>query len=120
MMRLALKQSRCALRHVLEQHFAPAVQQQTVQGRLVLVLCEGITRLACTSSAPGEDLDGVPRGVSQQEPVHEALAWACEIAEAAIHGRNVPSSCLGERGLVRLCHLDSVQSIQRHGSVSVE
>lgn len=55
-----LKQSRSPLGHIFDQDLAPAVQQEAVQRRLVLVLGDGSARLSSTASAAGQDFDGIP------------------------------------------------------------
>lgn len=107
-----MEQARGAVGHVLDEHLAAAVQQQAVQRRLVRVLCDGRASLLGPAGAGGEDVDGVPCRVLEQEPEDEALARRLEIAD--IGGVCAPPTGLGQGALVRLCDGDVVQPVERH------
>ena len=64
-----LEQARGAFGDVLDEHLAAAVQQQAIQWRLVLVLCDGSACLVGPASSRGEDVNGIPCRVLEQEPV---------------------------------------------------
>jgi hypothetical protein len=69
-----LQQSRCTIRHILDQDLAPAVQHEAIQRRLVFVLGDGSPSLPSATSAPGEDLDCVSRRILEQEPGRKSSA----------------------------------------------
>ena len=82
-----LQQSRGSVGQVADQDLATAIQQEGVQGRLVLVGVDLGAQLGCAAGAAGEEVDRVARSVLEQEPAAGSARPCACVASMASVGR---------------------------------
>ena len=105
-----LQQTRYALRCVLDYDFAPAIQQEAVEGHRLVVLGDRAPGLDGAAAPALVDFDSISRGVFQQEPKDSSVSrvrWSRG-------GEALPSTSRGEGGVVALDYVGSIEPIETH------